>query len=91
MRIGIHLPQFGRAIVPGGVQRAATTAEDLGFDDLYVSDHLVNPKEQPYPAPFILDPLQTLAFAADEYHRPEAYLLRLRATVSARRHPVRAC
>lgn len=64
MRIGVHLPQFGRSLAPGGVQRAARAAEDLGFDDLYVSDHLVIPQEQPYPAPYILDPLQTLAFAA---------------------------
>lgn len=64
MRIGIHLPQFGKAIAAGGVERAAREAEQLGFDDLWVSDHLVNPKEQPYPAPYILDPLQTLAFAA---------------------------
>lgn len=64
LRVGIHLPQFGKAIVAGGVQRAAREAEQLGFDDLWVSDHLVNPKEQPYPAPYILDPLQTLAFAA---------------------------
>jgi probable F420-dependent oxidoreductase len=46
------------------VQRAARAAEELGFSDVWVSDHLVNPKEQPYPAPYILDPLQTLAFAA---------------------------
>jgi probable F420-dependent oxidoreductase len=64
MRIGIHLPQFGRALAHGGIERAAREAEQLGFDDLWVSDHLVNPKEQPYPAPYILDPLQTLAFAA---------------------------
>jgi probable F420-dependent oxidoreductase len=64
MRIGIHLPHFGRAIAPGGIERAAREAEAQGFDDLWVSDHLVNPKEQPYPAPYILDPLQTLAFAA---------------------------
>jgi probable F420-dependent oxidoreductase len=64
MRIGIHLPQFGRAITPGGIQRAAVAAEQLGYDDVWVSDHLVNPKEQPYPAPYILDPLQSLAFAA---------------------------
>jgi probable F420-dependent oxidoreductase len=63
MRIGIHLPQFGRAVAAGGVQQAAREAEQLGFDDLWVSDHLVIPKEQPYPAPYILDPLQTLAFA----------------------------
>jgi probable F420-dependent oxidoreductase len=64
MRTGIHLPQFGRAITPGGIQRAAKAAEELGYDDLWVSDHLVNPKEQPYPGPYILDPLQSLAFAA---------------------------
>lgn len=69
MRIGTHLPQFGRAVARGGVERAARQAEELGFDDLWVSDHLVNPKEQPYPAPYILDPLQTLAFAAAATHR----------------------
>jgi probable F420-dependent oxidoreductase len=64
VRVGIHLPQFGKAIVAGGIERAAREAEQQGFDDLWVSDHLVNPKEQPYPAPYILDPLQALAFAA---------------------------
>jgi probable F420-dependent oxidoreductase len=69
VRIGIHLPQFGRAIAPGGVERAAIEAEQLGFDHVFVSDHLVNPKEQPYPAPYILDPLTTLAFAASATER----------------------
>jgi probable F420-dependent oxidoreductase len=64
MRIGIHLPQFGRAAVAGGVQRAAADAEAQGFSDVWVSDHLVIPKDQPYPAPYLCDPLQTLAFAA---------------------------
>ena len=64
MQIGIHLPQFGRALARHGVERAARDAEQLGFSHVWVSDHLVNPKEQPYPAPYILDPLQTLAFAA---------------------------
>jgi probable F420-dependent oxidoreductase len=64
MRIGIHLPQFGRALVAGGVERAARDAEQQGFDDLWVSDHLVVPNEQDYPPPYLLDPLQTLAFAA---------------------------
>ncbi|MHB8466818.1 MAG: TIGR03619 family F420-dependent LLM class oxidoreductase, partial [Acidimicrobiales bacterium] len=64
MRIGIHLPQFGRALAVGGVGRAARAAEEQGFDDLWVSDHLVVPQEQGYPPPYLLDPLQTLAFAA---------------------------
>ncbi len=50
MRVGVHLPQFGRAAVPGGIEKAAKLAEDLGFDDVWVSDHLVAPAAQPYPA-----------------------------------------
>ena len=69
MRIGIHLPQFGKAIAPGGVERAAREAEQQGFDDVWVSDHLVNPREQSYPAPYILDPLITLALAAGATER----------------------
>jgi probable F420-dependent oxidoreductase len=63
MRIGIHLPQFGRAISIGGIQRAATQAEALGFDDVWVSDHLVVPADQSYPGPYLYDPLMALAFA----------------------------
>jgi probable F420-dependent oxidoreductase len=64
MRIGIHLPQFGKAITTGGIQRAAIQAEALSFDDVWVSDHLVVPADQPYPAPYLYDPLMALAFAA---------------------------
>ena len=53
MRIGIHLPQFGRAAVAGGIERAAKEAEALGFDDVWVSDHLVIPKDQAYPGVWI--------------------------------------
>lgn len=63
-RFGIHLPQFGRAAVAGGIERAARHAEQLGFDDVWVSDHLVIPEGQAYPAPFLSDPLMSLAFAA---------------------------
>src|SRR5207244_189081 len=61
---GIHLPQFGRAIATGGVEQAARLAEDLGYDDVWVSDHLIVPKDQAYPTPFLYDPLVSLSFAA---------------------------
>src|ERR1700748_2948266 len=63
MRIGIHLPQFGRAISTRGIERAAVQAEELGFDDVWVSDHLVVPPDQAYPGPYLYDPLMALAFA----------------------------
>jgi len=64
LRVGVHLPQFGRALTTGGIERAAQHAEALGFSDVWVSDHLVLPEEQAYPAPMLADPLQSLAFAA---------------------------
>jgi probable F420-dependent oxidoreductase len=64
MRVGFHLPQFGRAVATGGIEQAARRAEELGFDDVWVSDHLVIPADQSYPSPYLYDPLMALAFAA---------------------------
>jgi probable F420-dependent oxidoreductase len=64
VRFGYHLPQFGDAAVTGAIQRAAQRAEELGFDDVWVSDHLVVPVAQARPAPLLYDPLMALAFAA---------------------------
>lgn len=64
MRVGMHLPQFGRAAIAGAVEEAAPLAEELGFDDVWVSDHLVVPRDQPYPSPYLYDPLIALTFAA---------------------------
>ena len=64
MRLGIHLPQYGRASGPRAIADAARHAEALGFDDVWVSDHVVQPAEQGYPSPHLYDPLLTLAWAA---------------------------
>lgn len=65
MKIGIHLPQYGRVSgEAGAVARAARHAEDLGFDGVWVSDHVVHPAEQSYPSPHLCDPIVTLTWAA---------------------------
>jgi len=64
MRFGIHLPQYGRAAGPEGITRAARQAEDLGFHDVWVSDHLAVPAASPYPPAFLFEPLITLTWAA---------------------------
>lgn len=64
MRFGIHLPQYGRAAGPSEIADAARAAEDLGFDDVWVSDHVIQPATQGYPSPYLYDPLLTLAWAA---------------------------
>ena len=64
MRIGSHLPQYGRVAGPDAIIRAARHAEALGFADVWVSDHVVHPAAQTYPSPYLFDPLLTLATAA---------------------------
>ena len=64
MRVGVHLPQYGRVAGPDAITRAATHAEELGFPDLWVSDHIVHPAAQTYPSPYLFDPLVTLTWAA---------------------------
>lgn len=49
---------------PDALAKAARLAEELGFAEVWVSDHLVSPAEQDYPTPRIIDPLLTLAHAA---------------------------
>ena len=63
LRIGIHLPQYGPVSGPDSIVRAAQHAEALGFADVWVSDHTVQPADQGYPSPYLYDPLMTLAWA----------------------------
>jgi probable F420-dependent oxidoreductase len=64
VRVGIHLPQFGRASSPAAITDAARLAEQLGFADVWVSDHIAIPAAQDYPSPYLYDPLLTLTWAA---------------------------
>ncbi|MGH9035818.1 MAG: TIGR03619 family F420-dependent LLM class oxidoreductase [Acidimicrobiia bacterium] len=63
MRFGIALPQYGPATAEG-LTRAARQAEDLGFADVWVGDHIAVPDGVPYPPSFLLESLATLSFAA---------------------------
>jgi probable F420-dependent oxidoreductase len=64
MRLGIHLPQYGRAASPEAIRAVAVRAEALGFQDVWVSDHILQPAGQGYPSPYLFDALLTLGWAA---------------------------
>jgi probable F420-dependent oxidoreductase len=64
VRVGVHLPQYGRTASTEAIERAARHAEELGFADVWVSDHVVVPADQGYPSPYLYDPLVTLTYAA---------------------------
>jgi probable F420-dependent oxidoreductase len=65
MKLGIHLPHIGRKAGPDSIRRAAIQAEELGFDDVWVSEHIIVPKDGGYPpSPNFWDPVLTLTWAA---------------------------
>ena len=64
IEVGVHLPQYGRVASADALTRAARHAEELGFRDVWVSDHTVHPAEQSYPSPYLFDPLVALTWAA---------------------------
>ncbi len=77
MEIGVHLPHVGPLATRDGLTAFAQLAEELGLDSLWVSDHVVVPRQlaskYPYspdgsfpipPDVAFLEPLATLLFVA---------------------------
>jgi probable F420-dependent oxidoreductase len=65
MRFGLSLPHFRRVASPEAIRRVAQRAEDLGYDGIWVSDHLVVPESAVVRfGSMFYDPLTVLAFAA---------------------------
>lgn len=64
LQVAITLPQLGHASSGPNIRRAACQAEELGFADLWVNDHISFPVGQSHPAPYMYDPLLSLATAA---------------------------
>jgi probable F420-dependent oxidoreductase len=70
MRLGVHLPHIGQKASADAIRRAAIQAEDLGFADVWVSEHIIVPKDRAYPPSAIFwDPLLTLTWAAASTRR----------------------
>ena len=65
MQLGIHLPHIGRKAGPDAIRRSAVQAEELGFADVWVSEHVILPKDAPYPpSALFYEPILTLTWAA---------------------------
>jgi probable F420-dependent oxidoreductase len=65
MQIGLCLPHFGRSLEPSRLLQVAQRADTRGFDSLWVTDHVIVPKDV-YIAyrEEMLDPLAVLAWLA---------------------------
>ena len=65
MQLGIHLPHIGRKAGPNAIRRVAVQAEELGLSDVWVSEHIIVPKDGGYPpSPNFWDPVLSLTWAA---------------------------
>ena len=77
MEIGLHLPQFDPLATREGITGFAQLAEEHGFESLWVSDHVIVPREMSSRYPYsgdgafpippdlpMLEPIATLLFAA---------------------------
>ena len=45
MQLGVHLPHIGRKAGPENIRRVAVQAEQLGLDDVWVSEHIIVPRK----------------------------------------------
>ena len=64
MQLGIHLPHAGEQATPDKIRRAAMRAEDLGLDDVWVSEHIIVPRATFPRSPLFFDPVLSLTWAA---------------------------
>lgn len=64
MKYGIALPNFGRDAQMGKILELSGAAEELGFNSLWVSDHVVIPGSHNGFGDEFLDPLTTLTYLA---------------------------
>ncbi len=64
MRFGLHLPQLGRSAGLDHIVRIARQAEDLGFDDVWVADHVAVPTALAGMPSFFPEPVPLLSAAA---------------------------
>ena len=58
------LPNFGEGSSPDGIRRVAEAAEELGFDSVWATEHIIVGPEGVDPYGRVYDPLVTLAWVA---------------------------
>ena len=64
MHLGIILPNFGEGSSPDAIRRVAEAAEELGFDSVWTTEHIIVGPEGVDPYGRVYDPLVTLGWIA---------------------------
>ncbi|MEM1948002.1 MAG: TIGR03619 family F420-dependent LLM class oxidoreductase [Candidatus Caldarchaeum sp.] len=61
---GVCIPNFGNNLSPKAVSAIATQAEEMEYDSVWITDHLLLPSSQRYPYGKIFETLATMAYVA---------------------------
>jgi probable F420-dependent oxidoreductase len=64
MRFGVNLHNYGSLGHREELMKAVDAAEELGFDSVWVTDHILMPKSLPDPYGSIIEAMTTMAFVA---------------------------
>jgi len=64
VHLGVILPNFGAESSPDGIRRVAEAAEELGFDSVWATEHIIVGPEAVDPYGRVYAPLVTLAWIA---------------------------
>jgi probable F420-dependent oxidoreductase len=64
VHLGVILPNYGLGSTVDGIRRAAETAQELGFDSVWATEHIIVGPEGVDPYGRVYDPLVTLGWIA---------------------------
>jgi len=64
VHLGVILPNFGEGSSPAAIRRAAETAEELGFDSVWATEHIIVGPEAADPYGRVYAPFVTLGWIA---------------------------
>ena len=64
MKFGVCIPNFGEKLSPASIRSVCESAESLGYDSAWTTDHLVTPPGASSPYRNILESVSVLAYAA---------------------------
>jgi probable F420-dependent oxidoreductase len=64
VHVGVILPNYGEHASPAGVRAVAEAAEELGYDSVWATEHIIVGPEGVDPYGRVLDPLCTLSWIA---------------------------
>ncbi len=69
MKFGYILPNYGDRISPQELLEISRVCEEVGFDSVWATDHIIMPVELKEPYGRLLEPLTTLAYVASRCER----------------------